>query len=185
MNQHRIFIAINFPEAIREKLFDLCASWHDMPFRWTKKDDIHITLVFVGYLVDEQLLKVIDCLKEAWRGIEPFEIRLEEITLAPTAKNPRYIWVHVKAPQELQKLHDSIENKLNFAGIRFKRDYYPYKPHITLGRRIMGRGEFEAKEVLSESLNLTISVKSFEIMESFLSRGGARYQMIQSYKAGA
>lgn len=189
MHQYRIFIAINFPKKIREQLFDLNANWHEFPFRFTRKEDLHITLVFIGALDEEYLLKTLEALKRVGSECEPFEIKLTDATLAPTATNAKYIWLNTDAPKELESLHKKITSALRDAGVRFKLDYYPYRPHITLARRTQNSQttmqNSRQSDVLHVSLNLTVKVNSFEVMESFLSLKGARYQIIQSYTIGA
>ena len=63
--RHRIFIAINLPEDIKKKLTDYQAKWLELPCRWTKKENLHITLMFLGYLSDEELLEILKILAES------------------------------------------------------------------------------------------------------------------------
>jgi len=46
MKRRRVFIAINLPGNIRKKLAEYQKKWPELPIRWTKQDNIHITLVF-------------------------------------------------------------------------------------------------------------------------------------------
>ena len=71
--KHRIFIAINLPEDIRKKLSEFPAKWPELPVRWTKKENIHITLVFLGYLSEEELL-FINWNKDFLKGETPTPI---------------------------------------------------------------------------------------------------------------
>ena len=48
---NRIFIAVNLPENVKKKLAEYEENWLDLPIRWTKKENLHITLVFLGYLL--------------------------------------------------------------------------------------------------------------------------------------
>lgn len=186
MSQHRIFVAINFPKEIRERIFELNVRWNHLPFRFTHFNDIHITLVFIGALDEEYLVKVLNALKKVGSLCEPFEIKLTDIILAPMLKNAKYIWLNTNAPKALENLHKKVVEALRSAGIRFKLDYYPYRPHITLARRVQSRGVLNVNNAqLSESLNLTVKINSFEVMESFLSKKGAQYQIIQSYILGS
>lgn len=189
MQDHRIFVAINFPKQIREQLFELNSRWNDLPFRFTHFNDIHITLVFIGTVDEEYLLKALDALELVKEQCEPFVIQLTDIILAPTLKNIKYIWLNTDAPLPLLNLYKKITHVLRDAGVRFSTDHYPYRPHITLGRRLKG-GDFGAEyfpqnQVLHESLNMAVSISSFEVMESFLSKRGAQYQTLRSYKIGS
>ncbi|MBI4101693.1 MAG: RNA 2',3'-cyclic phosphodiesterase, partial [Candidatus Nealsonbacteria bacterium] len=50
--RHRIFLAINLPENVKKKLADFKSKWPDLPCRWTKAENLHITLVFLGSVSD-------------------------------------------------------------------------------------------------------------------------------------
>lgn len=196
MKQHRIFIAVNFPKEIKEKLCNLTYQWLELPFRWVRCEDIHLTLVFIGNTDEEYLLKTINELKEVGESIEQFQIKLTKLTIAPSLKHPRYVWVEVEAKEQLKELYSVIIKKLRFAGIRLKKDRYSFSPHVTIGRlkseaRPLGLRQglgtrVKGREInIEQTLNWSVSVDSFEIMESFLSRSGARYSILQSYKIGS
>ena len=84
----RIFIAINLPENIKNKLLSYQEKWPELPVRWTKKENLHITLEFLGYLADEELIELFQKTKEMVSEKESFSIRLNKICYGPPAKNP-------------------------------------------------------------------------------------------------
>jgi len=45
-NLHRIFIAINLPEKLKKELSLFQNRWPEIPARWTRPDNLHVTLVF-------------------------------------------------------------------------------------------------------------------------------------------
>ncbi len=91
---HRIFIAVNFPEEIKKQLSDYQKKLITLPVRWTKKESLHITLVFLGYLNDDELLEVIRITKEVALQHPSFSINLNKILYGPPKKfPPRMIWV--------------------------------------------------------------------------------------------
>ncbi|MCJ7787087.1 RNA 2',3'-cyclic phosphodiesterase, partial [Patescibacteria group bacterium] len=86
---HRVFIAINLPENIKKKLTDYQLKWPELPCRWTKKENLHITLAFLGYLTDEELFEVCKITKEVALRHEPFFINLNKILYGPPKQPPR------------------------------------------------------------------------------------------------
>ena len=160
--RHRIFIAINLPEDIKQKLADYQSKWPELPVRWTKKDNLHITLEFLGYLSDEEILKVCQDTRGLASKHGSFSITLNKICYGPPKKiPPRMVWV----------VGEKIE-ELNFS------------PHITLGR--IKAWEFrkiepEERPQVDEEINLTFEVNSLEVMESVLKRGGPTYTILESY----
>ena len=115
--RHRIFIAINLPEDIKKKLADFQFKWPELPARWTKPENLHITLAFLGYLTDEELPEVIKITKEVAQRHQPFSINLNKILYGPPKmpysetksltgrldkvenRPPRMIWVEGACPE--------------------------------------------------------------------------------------
>lgn len=152
---HRIFIAINLPEDIKKKLENYQSKWPELPIRWTKKENLHITLEFLGYITDEELLKTFQNTKELALKHKPFFITLNKICYGPPSSStenriPKMIWITGEKCQEFNLL-----------------------PHITLGRIRtweFRQIELEERPEVSEEINLTFEVNSIEVMESELKK---------------
>jgi len=186
--RHRIFIAINLPEDIKKNLVDYQTKWPELPIRWTKKENLHITLMFLGYLVDEELLEILRITKEVAQRHESFSINLKKIIYGPPKKlPPRMVWAEGEKSKELGKLQKDLENSLSAEASakadRLVRESRPYAPHITLGR--IKAWEFrkiepEERPEVNEEINLNFEVNSIEVMESELKRGGPNYAILES-----
>ena len=111
--RHRIFIAINLPEEIKKRLTFYQSNWPELPCRWIKKENLHLTLVFLGYLTDKELLDVLKITKEVASRNQSFSINLIKICYGPPKKMPpRMIWVEGEKSKELGKLQKDLENSL-------------------------------------------------------------------------
>ena len=109
--RHRVFVAINLPENIKNKLVEYQEKRPDLPVRWTKKENLHITLMFLGYLIDEELLEVCNITKEIALKNQSFSINLKKIIYGPPKKiPPRLVWVEGEKSEELGKLQKDLEN---------------------------------------------------------------------------
>ena len=161
--RHRVFIAINLPEEIKKELSSFQSKWPELPCRWTKKENLHITLEFLGYLTDEELIELCQKTKEMASGKKTFSIRLNKICYGPPKKfPPRMVWV--------------IGEKIKEFNI---------SPHITLGRiRTWEFRQIEPEErpIVDENISLSFEVSSIEVMESQLKRGGAEYTILESFE---
>ena len=184
---HRVFIAINLPENIKKKLTDYQLKWPELPCRWTKKENLHITLAFLGYLTDEELFEVCKITKEVALRHEPFFINLNKILYGPPKQPPRMIWIEGEGSKDLGKLQKNLENALSSAQAMAKADKEqearPYTSHITMGR--LKQWEFRQIEIeerpeVNEDVSFNFEVKSIEIMESRLKRGGPDYSILES-----
>ncbi|MDP1538718.1 MAG: RNA 2',3'-cyclic phosphodiesterase [bacterium] len=186
--RYRIFIAINLPEDIKKKLEDCQSKWLELPCRWTKKENLHITLMFLGYLSDEELVEICKTTKEVALLNPSFTINLNKICYGPPEKMPpRVVWVEGEKSEELGKLQKDLENSLlsseNLAKEDINHEGRPYAPHITIGRiRTWEFRQFEPEErpEVNEEINLNFEVNSIEVMESRLKRGGPEYTILES-----
>ncbi len=185
--KHRIFIAINLPENVRKKLEDYQRKWPELPIRWTKSYNLHITLVFLGYLSDEEILEVCNVTREAASRNLQFSINLKKIIYGPPRKMPpRMIWVEGEKSIELGKLQKGLNNSFSGLSQELKsgsRKGGALAPHITLGR--LKSWEFraiepEARPEVKEEINLNFEVNSIDVMESELKKGGPNYTLLES-----
>jgi len=124
----RLFVAIDFPEAIKTQLKPLCADLQDA--KWVAQHQMHLTLRFIGDTDDEQLRRIQTGL--ATIHATPFQMSLEGIGQFPPKGKPRVIWVGVKAEPTINQLQQKIERVVRESG--FEKADHPFSPHITLAR---------------------------------------------------
>lgn len=181
----RIFIAINLPNYLKKKLVEFQRKWSDLPFRWTKESSLHLTLVFIGYVTDDQLLETCKTVHQAVKGQEPFEIKFNRICYGPPNKPARMVWVQGEAIPALAGLKDLLEGSLFQSPNSgyFKKENRPLSPHITLGRLKLGHRANELS-LLDEKIDYRFWVESIEVMESHLQRSGAEYAILESAPLG-
>jgi len=188
MKKRRIFIAIDMPSQIKKKILDFQKKWFDLPVRWTKEANLHLTLVFIGYVDDERMLEICRLTKEIVKRHNPFEISFKQICLGPNSKEHRMIWLKGEKSIDLIKLKNDLENTLfNSYKSRFNNlEIKVFSPHITLAR--IKRDEWmklpNKPDIEREAL-FNVSVDSVKIMESHLSRGGAEYAILESIELGS
>ncbi len=186
----RIFIAINLPENIKKKLTGYQNKWQELPVKYTNKENLHITLIFLGYLNDEELVKICDITKKVVSRNQSFSINLNKICYGPPHKiPPRMIWAEGKKSEKFTKLQTDLEKNLleNFTPHQNKVSGAGrvFSPHITLGR--LKQWEFRQIEQekipeINEEISLNFEVNSIEVMESQLRREGPKYTVLESIK---
>lgn len=186
--QHRIFIAINLPEKIKQVFSDYQKKLLDFPIKWTKKENMHITLIFIGYVKDENIPKICKNAKQACIQHKSFKINLNEICYGPPKKlPPRMIWAKGKESKELIDLKTDLEKSLIESEIGFIKDNKKFHTHITLGRIRAWewkRIEPEERPEIRQETDLNFEVSSIEVMESTLKRTGAEYNILESIQLG-
>ena len=181
--KHRIFIAINLPENIKKELAKCQDKWPELPIRWTKLHNLHITLEFLGYLSDQDLPEICNIVKRMALRHQPFSINLKRICYGPPKKMPpRMVWATGESSQELNHLKSDLEKSLADSVSRTP-EKRAYSPHVTLGRIKTWewrRIEPEERPQVEEEINLSFEVNSIEVMESVLKKGGPEYAILES-----
>ena len=184
--KRRVFIAINLPESFRKRAKIFREKYDYLPVRWTKEDSLHLTLVFIGYASDEQILEICRVLKATAADFNPFSIKFKKIILGPPGKPPRMIWVEGEANPELSRLKNKLEEKLLTENTGFNHcETRPLKPHITLARiKMVKWRELPAPPRIEQNFDLEAPVASIELMESDLKHDGAEYAVMESCELG-
>jgi 2'-5' RNA ligase len=184
--RQRIFIAINFPEKIKQELSQLQKKWPTLPCRWLKKETFHITLTFIGYVNDKELEKVFATTKKTAFKYRPFSVIFTRVCYGPgRIKPPRLVYAYAKESPEFLSLQKDLEKELALTQINFRS-----KPqsHITLARIKKWnwrRLEPEERPDVDLNISLEVPVNSIEVMESHLKRTGAEYTSLLSAKLAA
>ena len=180
---HRVFIAINLPENIKKELVFYQEKWPGLPVRWTKEDNLHITLIFLGSVNDEEIVEICKVTKEAAEKHSSFLVNFKKISYGPPGKEPpRMVWVEGEKSKELGKLQQDLGNSLGNANLG-KTEAREYALHLTLGR--IKEWEFrkiepEERPEINEEISLSFEVNSIEVMESELKRAGPEYCVLES-----
>ena len=132
----RAFIALELPDAMQRELDKLSVELRkllsDLPLRWVRTENIHITLKFLGKTSQEDLARIQAIIDQQARKMAPIQVEFSEFGVFPNAHKPLVLWVGVKAPAELQVLQQGIEESL--AEIGYPAEKRGFAPHLTLAR---------------------------------------------------
>lgn len=190
-NLHRVFVAINLPDNLRRKLADFSAQYLDLPAKWVKPENLHITLSFLGSANDQEVCDICENVINVARRHEPFDVSLDRVSYGPAGKMPpRMVWVMGEKSQEIGNLQKDLESSLfEFSGARYREndEDYAFRPHITLARIIqteLRRMEFQEVPDINEKISCAFMAESIELMESEPKRGGPVYTVLESAKLG-
>ena len=124
----RLFTAIQLPENICDSIENIS---HGIPgVRWTKRENIHITLSFIGDVEQNKLSLIKDILSEI--HFDSFDLELSGVGQFLTMRSINTIWLGVKNPERITMLQTLIVKGLKKAG--FETEKNKYIPHLTLAR---------------------------------------------------
>ncbi len=182
--KHRIFVAIPISEELQVKILEWEKQWLVATtagkkatadkIRWLAGKNLHITLIPPWYVSESELEKVKSKMEKV-SGIGSLELKFEKVEYGPNPKSPRLIWAAGPAPKRLLDLKLKIEN---FLGAEPEKR--PFRLHLTLARFWEeGFPAFSIKN-LDELVSWKEKVSYFVLMESYLSRTGADYEVLKT-----
>jgi len=188
MKMKRLFIAINLPKNIKNRIDAVVAELEEKEknIRFLPSDNWHLTVSFLGDQPDEAIPGILDALKKTVKKYsdiftdEDFKIEFDEFVYGPSNKPPRMIWLKgtEETSQRIGELKKDLENNLFANNVRFESENRKYSSHITLARFREG----EINKISNHSIaqaQFSFFVKSLDLIESFLSRNGAEYDILQ------
>ncbi len=173
--RRKLFIAIDPPDEVRERLSSLRT---DLPARWTPKENIHMTLLFIGHANDDQVNIIKDTLKEVIEGIGRFDLEVNGLSYAPPgASPPKMVWATIADSEPLGRLRKKVCEAIGTETDEFV-------PHITLARisswKLRQLDEDEVPDL--PETDLSFEVDSVSLMESKTFRGSAKYELIERFE---
>ena len=177
----RIFIALPVPEEIKNELLSFKEEFSFLPAKWVKKENIHLTLFFLGYLKNEEKIKRIMEIGEKISQEQPsFFLSTQKVEFFPKNK-PRLFWVRLNPSKDLLSLRKKMEEEFLKNSIPFEKENF--LPHITLARiKQWQLKELEEPVSFSErKIDFSFEVSLLEIMESKLKPQGPDYFLLKYF----
>src|SRR5437016_14351725 len=93
---HRLFVAVRLPEQIKSALASVQAELQsklpEHSVTWTKTEQLHLTLKFLGNVAVTQIDALIHQLGAACLEFTPLALRAERLGAFPDLLSPRVIW---------------------------------------------------------------------------------------------
>jgi 2'-5' RNA ligase len=184
----RLFVALEIPVAVRDNLAalimelrDLSAKVGDKRPRWVRRENLHVTLKFIGEVSPEKLEGIRGALS-AIRSDAPVEIKFLGLGFFPNDQHPRVLWAGLEVSANLPSLAGDIDGALETQGIA--RERRAFTPHLTLAR-IEPPGLHEklcAAIQKNEARDFgSFQAREFRLIESKLKPSGAEYTTLASY----
>ena len=145
--------------------------------RWTKPENVHLTLKFLGDIQEEVLGNLCAALEEVCTKHTPFHVELARLGAFPSAWRARILWVGGGAGfDRLRVLAADLDDA--FAPLGFEREERPYTPHLTLGRV---RGRPASFDPPPDAGGLGFRVRRVELVKSTLTSEGAVYRTVEAF----
>jgi RNA 2',3'-cyclic 3'-phosphodiesterase len=189
----RLFVAIVVPEPVRDEIIRAQRELQPLvpreAARWTRPDQFHLTLRFLGKVAAEDIEGLKQAVGTVCRNASPLVLRAQGVGFFPNPRSPRVVWVGINDGEgrlvELQRRIETVvgpfspePGETNFAG------------HVTLGRLKKPRpSDTRALAARAQLFDNQIfghwMAGEVEIIRSELSSVGARYTPLARFRLGA
>ncbi len=175
----RLFIAVDLPEDVKQALLKAQAFLPEAKLKPVGKEQMHLTLKFLGEVSEQKANLVIDCLQKV--SFKPFKTALDKVGIFPSESYIRVVWAGLSPEKEVNELQKRIDEALEEEFTKDKK----FKAHLTLARvRFIEDKTRFASAVKNISLDkIGFKVDKFKLKKSTLTRAGAIYEDIASFKA--
>lgn len=185
----RVFIAIELPEELKEKIFafsEKIAKGCDI--KLVEKENLHLTLIFLGDIPEERIKDVTEVLEGlpalSLNGTGPAGVGEIHLTLGswepfPSKQKPFGIWINVEGEtRKLFSLYKKIIDGLLAKNFVLERKSLKFSPHITVGR--MKSGGVRSMGAMHLKENFTTG--KVTLFSSELAEKGPKYTKIGEFE---
>jgi 2'-5' RNA ligase len=183
----RLFAAIELSDRLKKSLHGLVdrLSAFDRDVRWVKRDQMHVTLKFLGEVADGDAPRISDALATLAAECAPFDVTLDTCGCFPPRGKVRVIWGGMSEPPgALMDCAKRCEEAC--ADLGFPREKRPFAAHVTVGRvrddRTNGRLRGAIEKLRPAAVDQR--VESVTLFQSELRPEGARYVAMGRFPFG-
>ena len=182
----RVFYAIELPSLVRDNISEhitrLREAMPDSPASWSRAENIHLTLKFVGEIPSGQVNDLSQAAEQAVSGFSSFEIGIGNTGSFPKHGAPRVLWVGIEDYSgKLALLQTKLDDECLRLG--FEKEARPFNPHLTIARLRKPRGA-RALALAHKKMGFAsteVSVTQLAVIRSELSSEGSKYTVISRH----
>lgn len=185
----RVFVALQLPDPVRARVAALQKllkeKFNDADLRWTKPDQFHLTLRFLGYVPSEAVPDISTAVQDACSQFHSFKLQARGAGAFPNLRRPRVLWIGLEEPTgSLSALRQAVCDATQPFTDEFEEARF--SPHVTLARvkEITRQCSTELGrhiETLSQLNFGAWSVTALELMSSQLGSAGAVYTKLSAH----
>ncbi|MDD2282827.1 MAG: RNA 2',3'-cyclic phosphodiesterase [Eubacteriales bacterium] len=169
----RLFIAINFDGKTKAGIGKAIEGLkpYAIKGRFTHMDNLHLTLVFIGETI--KLSQVKEAMDEL--AAPPFPLIIQGFGRF-CRPGGDICWLGVSENDVMANVHAQLSASLSQQGFVLERR--PFKPHLTLGRELVFKEEFNPREFQQTIEPMQMEVTKVSLMQSERIAGRLKYTEI-------
>jgi 2'-5' RNA ligase len=181
MNSKRLFLAIKLPKQVKYSFSQFRiqnAHFDTLSPRWTRDENFHITLLFLGNVYSHHIAPLIKTIENILSEEHAFSLFFEKF-LIRFPRDPRMIWGKFRDSAAFSQLSLKAFSQLR----KFMSERFPAKhqiPHVTMARLGEITGELNIRN--SPISSPKILVREVELWESQRFPTGPKYTSLAKFQ---
>lgn len=178
----RIFFALDLPEVEKEKIGHFIAELKKKSkshgIRWTKPENLHITLQFLAEVQTQHLPQLVANVKAQIAEVtSPLILKWGSIQLFPHPYRPRVIVLELLSQEKLVTLSHLIGQGI--IATHYPVDTRPFRGHLTLGRIKYTKGiDLQFLAGTTSFNEQSIEVSAVHLFRSEPQEDGSKYTVL-------
>jgi len=178
----RIFVAINIPRQFQKTVreFQKELSRERLPIIWSRPENLHITLVFLGEISGWELSKLGGIADDVSESVSPLPLTFGKIGIMKRRYHSQALYLEPKHSRKLLGLQRDLEKELVEEKI-METPRRGFKPHLTIGkfRQDTSLDKKIWRRWQKVPIDFSWQVESFAIMESNLDTKPVTYNQVR------
>ena len=174
----RLFIAIDIPEDLKEKLSRVVTRLKkfNLDAKWVNSANIHMTLKFLGEVAEEQLDKIKNIISVTAGNFGRLELSTGKFGFFPNETSPRVFFISTDKEEILKNISFQLEDQLESLG--FPKEGR-FKSHLTIARfRTKRNIDCLKNEMKGMTIEAKFAVTEIILFKSTLKPTGPVYEKI-------
>jgi RNA 2',3'-cyclic 3'-phosphodiesterase len=191
----RAFIAIEIPDDVRAAIADAQARLKrarlGVKVSWTKPENWHLTLQFLGYVEEATIGRISQSLAALAEQHTAFDIPVRGAGAFPNEKSPRVLWVGcedcavvgARHVVPLRELAHAVQEAMKQFG--FEPEHREFSAHLTLGRIKFPQPDValtKALDSIKDEVFGVMRVEAIHLFQSQLHPAGSIYSKLSSHE---
>jgi 2'-5' RNA ligase len=188
----RLFVALTLPPAVAQALVAVQRELHgalsEADIRWTARNDLHITLCFLGNVERDRIAALVETLQRSADDRETPVLSCAGLGCFPSSRAPRTLWAGVRnANGQMQSIVAGMRAAtLSFTAAPPEKQF---AAHVTLGRcRALPAADKRRFREFVRSMETrefgTWRAHEFVLMESAQAPAGGGYEILERFAFG-
>ncbi len=174
----RLFIGLPLSDALRKRLALEMEALPGSAVLPVAKDNLQVTLMFLGFVHDEDVPEICERVREVAEATDSFELSFTGMKLVESKENPKMISLIGEASDGLRHLREEMEKAFS----AFVTERKAYSPNVTLAKIKKNQWlALDPEPVLKEKLSILEGIDTVVVYESLSLEGKRRYEPITTF----